>query len=528
MILKKKISRISKLVLLAVLFLLINNFWACNDPLDGVVLPISLNIYNNTVALQFVNANPESSDIPEVSIQVLGKDADKVVNISGGDDFTVINGIVSLAIESDRIPSSTNPIQIEIIAKADGYLTAYKTVMLFEGSHEQITLNMLQFSNLPEGVSMTQVSFDLNAQGAVSQQIAVETPLVGEKTEKGYFKIEKGTILYDQNGNVATGKVMANFLHLDNQSEAARHAFPGGFFVIGAEDVNGNEVEPSAFYTAGLVCLTLEVPTGFVKTFSQPIELKIDVNENTENADEGFRSVQEGDKIPVWSLDEQGKWTLEGNTTINRNSEGVLQASFQAPHLSDWNFDWFIPLCFGPTFIDVQSDLPPQFLLVEVRSRNRTLSLRRRFVRNNGAINLNCDIPLQANVEVLVWSGFSWWNRGILLGRSTPINTCLARGQIQISGNIVSCGTLQIKAACANKPDVELLPTTHVWYRPQSEFGRWLYLGLMEEGELPVCLPFGRTYEFGTWYNNEFHTESLTIDGSGVFTIELTDEFCDG
>jgi len=240
-----------------------------------------------------------------------------------------------------------------ILVSIDGYVDSGITVDT-EGSDEaNFTIKMVAIGDAPAGTVVEQEDVSASVtSGSVTQEIKVEASVAdgseadGETTE---IVIPAGVEMQDEEGNAVDGNITITVAHHSATEAESTDAFPGGFAVVADTSVldGATSEDDVAMVTAGFVSVKIENESGEqVREFSQPIEITMQVKEGTVHAsgDKEGDPIAVGDVVPVWSYEEdKGTWVYEGEGDVTDvdGTDGFLDVTYEASHLSYWNLDWF-------------------------------------------------------------------------------------------------------------------------------------------------------------------------------------------
>ncbi len=304
---------------------------------EGVVLNVNTDIFRVPLAVQFLNVNQESSLTPEnLVIAIEGPDSDLVYATDGNKELTVVNGILEIAFDREVLIDKDHTKSIRVVAEAPGFLKTVHNFLITDTAFQIVPVKMAAINDLPTGGTSVAHSFASGTEG-LNEDVSFETEEAVEKEEITRVEMETGTKVLDENNNELVGMVQAQLVHFDNRSEESLAAFPGGLVASSVVDENGNDLGTTQFITAGFVSLDMFVGDQEVKTFSEPLEVRVGINPNTLDPETGAK-LRVGDQLPVWSLDEdEGRWQYEGDATIGASADGKMEAVFEITHLSWWN-----------------------------------------------------------------------------------------------------------------------------------------------------------------------------------------------
>lgn len=564
-------------LLLIVITLIIG--YACQDPLESIVIPVSPKLSTYEVSIQVNDvANPTSLSEPDLlTVELLGSDADKILNNGGERVFTAQHGIINLAVDKNY-SDFTEPLRFTVKVSGENYLTTTIPVIV-DGTDELIHLyaNLVNIDNPPAGVDVKKETISINDDGSVSQGITISTISEGdaEVTETSTeISIESGTVFKNAEGEVIIGSELEiQIVNFDSNEPASLGSFPGGFSPNSIIDQNGEEVTTGTFITAGFTSIDMFVNGEEVKEFSQPIDVKMKINDNTLNP-ETNKVIELGDVIPIWSYsNDDGQWIYHGNGLVTPSLGGGLEVKYTTTHLSSFNLD------FLKSYTRCSSGIINiEFEGLDRLPSGRSYGLKMYLVHantdqplGNGAISTNFtnntkNITLYNSVDLdmqlLIVKEYSYTISGIdnwhspalpdidsvvfyeninsysytynyryLIYKSEVFNGCDDNLTIPLYSAIQSAEldpgievTVEYAGKCGNRkiaPSVEL-------YRKKAN-GQFGYVGYVDQGEITMSVPkLDSTYLFGFYWGDTFYEDSLLIDSENMIDTNLNlDNFCD-
>lgn len=329
------------------------------NPLDDVGLVVNSDIYTSPVLIRFVNAKTTATNQPtNFSVKISGKDAALVVMSEGSKDFKATNGLITLALDTKAIPTPANPISFTVSAEISGFTPVSQQVTITSADAMEFQVQAVEYANPAEGTSalVKQSSLSNNT----TPEISIVTPKTSTMTESSNVSLTSGTQLLDASGNVLTGNQLeSRIVHYGTNTENSVLSFPGGFAAPNVIGENGNAINGGVvFQTAGFLNVDMFVGGKEVKSFSKPVDVKMDLNSGLINPTTGG-TVKAGETIPVWSLNEEtGQWKYESLATVTSGSDGKLKADFKVTHLSAWNVDWWSATCNTPLTMTIKMPNP--------------------------------------------------------------------------------------------------------------------------------------------------------------------------
>ena len=310
-------------------------------PFDDLLIGVNTDVLSAPTLIVFENAKSGATNQPEnFSLTITGKDKDKVLSCIASTTFKVQNGFISLNLAKGVVPTHANPITFTINGTAAGFEPLKQDIIITSNEEQRFNVKMIEVGNLPDGIVEVKQALALTS-GAFTAPTTIETA-PGNSTDKSVkMTFDAGTTMTDENGTKLVGtEVQTKIRYYDPQTEAV-NVFPGGLNPQNVVDEKGNTIENGVqFYSAGLITVNMTVGSKVVKNFSKPVATEIKINNNQTNFTTGKQTVA-GDKIPLWSCNEQtGQWKKEGEATVY-DVNGELVAKFEVQHLSYWNLDHY-------------------------------------------------------------------------------------------------------------------------------------------------------------------------------------------
>ena len=174
------------------------------DPAEGLKLIINYNVIKATLSVTFLDAatgNPIGYyDYKFVNVNVTGKDADKILDVTGTAKtiFSSAKGFLGFAVDPSFVPTPADPVEFTIVAQCTGYATTSQPVQLWEESHRSLIIYMVNLNNLPGGVSSVSDNTIFVTDSLVDDDVVIETPDAGStatKADSGLSCIVPGSSL---------------------------------------------------------------------------------------------------------------------------------------------------------------------------------------------------------------------------------------------------------------------------------------------------------------------------------------------
>ena len=320
------------------------DFAGVTDAVDSFKLIIGLEEISTPVSVKFVDQTTGELVAASVELSFAGADADAVVDLfndpllSGKGTFH--GGVAAFGIANDLTPSSSDPVQLRLTARAPGYEPQVKAIEITQEGRQSYIVRLAGEGRAPQGGSATRVqSGSADESGAVVQTISVSTPPTTETQGTASVSVPAGTVARTVDGRPLQGALTTKITYASASSRDALASLPGGFH---AEIEGGSN---GVLTTVGFAKVTLtDASNNVAKTFTQPIEIGLDIAPGTVNPLTGIE-VAAGDALQVFSFDvDEGVWQREGSATVE-HLDGRLRARLQATHLSTWSAGATVETC---------------------------------------------------------------------------------------------------------------------------------------------------------------------------------------
>lgn len=462
---------------------------ACNpfeDLLEDVTLLLGTDIIDNPLTIQFVNANSNSTEQPaNLTVTVAGPDADKLFTLFGDLDLAADGNVLNLAVEKSTLASPEQPLEFTVLATAPGYLPVERRFRITDTKGYRLeTVPMAQLSNLPAGVSRRTLTLEAPANGTLST-INFATALDNGKQERAIISIPQGTRFFDAAGQPVTGTVEVDLIHFDTREWQGRQSLPAGLDVDDAKD-NGVSLGDGSFHTAANIRLTMRVGSTDIRSFSQPLDVIIEIADDVINPFTGS-FIAQSNIIPVWSREENSRvWNREGNAMISFMN-GKPTAQYQQDHLSDWTVSWFlIDRCLTPTALNFSSVITreeaTEYHMLEIDVMSKVGTVLRKYIRLaqlfDGQTLYLYDVPstggLVDGLRVKVYEGYSFFcGEAPIFTSPTRANVCIDY-DFDLGNNLTANFDtdlldihMQFRARCdqPGENSIALLPTAAMFFR---------------------------------------------------------------
>lgn len=486
-----------------------------------------------------------------LKVEVMGEDADKIVTDAGNNinSLKVVNGAIALSVNPNK-NINNEPVQFMLKITGDNYLTT--TIPVFLSEQDSITTfsaNVVNKFNTSKGIDYVKTEESL-ANNTLASDISVETS--GSKAgTTSKVTIKAGTIFKDIDGNdISGGKIESEVVHFNSNDSESLASFPGGFMPQEITDENGEKVNDAYFETAGFVSIDMKIGDKEVKNFSEPITIKMQVAPDFVNPDTG-NIIKIGEEIPIWSYSkDDGKWDYHTNGKVTKDSNNNFVVEYTTTHLSWYNLDFKGRRCSSWVYSDGRWNYSPlakinvtmngvtkanAFSLYSTfvyEGTNQSVSRyagKTKYWYDGQSFQLN-NAPSGRNIQMVIYSGQSRYRKGEVLFRSTAFNPCSGTVNLDVS-NITSklpqLVNVNVKYT-GNCNGKKLQPSIYL-YMKDPTYGYWRYIGYVYKGSVTIRqIELNKEYEFGTYYNGQFFSQSLTFDKTEYINdnYEIPSDLC--
>lgn len=515
-----KVGRVSCFIF--IITLLFQSCQKLEAVFEDTTFYIENDILAHPVTLQFLDANRESGMSPlDVTIKYIGPDADQLFTADGRLNPKPSNGLLDLFIVRSNQIAEDNPLDFTIIASARGYEDLIKTFSLRDTIFHLEKLSMINLAAPPNGVAREATSS--HAERMEKEGRVINTDDIEQVEQTLNITLNKGTKIFDENNQQVSGRVDIKLIQYDTRNPESMSAFPGNLESNTVITAEGTILNNQKFTTAGFYSLDMTAGQKEVKSFSDPLEVTLELEDNLFNPSTG-EMTKLGDRIPVWSLDEEDMtWQYEDTAAVIEGENGQLVAQFEMAHLSYWNLAWIDNNC--QSYVTIQSDLLSAdstaalntflvHVVVVTKDQNGQdkESFQKGFLQDlsNGTeitfINTAIDPALQdfkfrifegtgCNPNALVYEtqGFE-----LLCDQSTTLNLSGVLPARSPSNAITT--TVDVSGYCrydGRESDVVIRPTLRIFFREAGCNADFNELGEIKNGEgVFQGIEKGKTYDF--------------------------------
>lgn len=439
--------------------------------IDTGITPPAIEAPTYTLAGRVLDAKT-GSPVADAEVKAYATDSEKIIFTGKTDPLGNI-----------FITATSKNSNINIVVNKDKYVDTGRQVLTTDEAVQNFTIAMINIDNEPTGVN-TEVETIPAAN--VPLGITIDSSVTSNgKTVTTEIDIPAGTTMTTENGDEVTGDLSIQLSNYSATEETSTNAFPGGFAIVA--NINGTDVD-GAFETAGFVSIEIKDANGNkVKNFDQPIEVKMQIDDNFINPLTGAK-IAIGDKIPVWSYDDiTAAWAFEQDGTVQdlNTADGLVDVVVQADHLSYWNLDWH----YSAVCQNIQVNL------VDTAGARATGTYRMRanFVGSSGYL-------FQGTIS----------GDGFAKLRNVPLNKPMVFGAYNLDGTLNSQKTVNVTSCDASTITMTVTP-------PVAKVQKMTLTESCSDGSKSAVLPYIYVYSFTNTMN---YIKSAYTDANGAVSTD--------
>ena len=565
-------------IILFVLLVSVSLFYlscSINDPTEDFKLMVAIPASNTTFSGMFVDAATGApiglDDNTILTIKIIGEGSGAVTNLAyePTTEFTSGTGVLDFALDDAVVPTLLDPVEFAITAQADGYVSNNLPVKITEAGLYNFKLRMVKIDieNMPVGaVGAVNTGQADPVTGEVVSDIVVKTLEEPVTQANAEVTIPAGTVMEDADGNKLTGALTVTAIYQNNISEESLQSFPGGF-TVQIEDNMGKTVSgitqngaKGAFITAGFMDIDIrDVNGNKARHFKDKLlEYKMRVPRETVNPNTN-EVVAVGDSVPYWNLDpETGVWMYQGQGVVAPDPEDPesIIVSGQTSGSGGQNLDWFSPedslsyvsvMITGGTYKDTTTMAGAYTNEFEVRIYATGSYYESGRQSENDSIYIFEDIPkdveyiVQAYCYNVATSGGSVGQIYDIVFTEDSVEVVISVSPpIPYDPEPPVIIVLTVVGRCENNPDIEIRPSTTIYYRNLDYWDppSWLYwygdeygYDYMTNGWVQIDnLQPGANYKFWAEYEGEEADTTYWIGAPLMFfdfDLEIPQAICD-
>jgi hypothetical protein len=523
-------SPLGKVILLSIAITTCFLINACQKPTQGISIIVNSNIlFPAPTVIKFANADSTSANkLTSFPVTISGPGAAYVQMSSGGTNFQVTNGIMSIALTKGANPSVANPISFTVTASLNGFAPIVQNITLTEDKLSVYNIKAVEYAQPAAGTTVLVQSAPVVNSAMISSTYVVTTPTTPTMTEQATVKFDAGTQLQDINGSpISAGSLNINIVQYGTGNSASLAALPGGTNTTTLVNSSGNAINGSVnFVTAGLLQMNVDVASTPVKKFSKPVSISMELNSNQVNFSTG-KLIKVGDVIPYWSLNETtGQWKSEGTSTVVLDANGKLSIPMQISHLSCWSAGWSwgatgaYGTCGSTLSVTINTSDPtfkggPYNVSLQAPDGTYLGGVQGVTISNGNVVTLN-SVPSIPQAKIVVSGGIP--NISVQSALFDPCGAGSVAITVPVAANTVNV-SVNITGICNGK-DLTILPSATFELYQQSG-STYIDAGTLQlvNGQGTTGLQAGQLYYLTTTYGGTNYTTSPFSVSKNNFSV---------
>lgn len=293
------------------------DFNAAQDVLDEFDIIITLDEIDTVVSASLVDAETGNYVSSRAAVWFMGDDADTVVDMFS-DPITgqqVEGGLTSFGIANGVVPSESNPVQLRVVAMANGYSMGVAHIAVRTSGTTDVIIPLYKQNTVLNPGDYGTASQTIASSGGVVQATTTvrtsDTPTVTAAS----VTIPTGTEARTSDGSPAQGPISANITYFEASPGTGAVPFRAGS-VATVEGRNGEPDGSLSLLAASSISLVDQGGNG-VDYLSSPVEISMELNDETINPRTG-QPFQPGDEIDMFVYDPvTATWRFAGTSTAS-------------------------------------------------------------------------------------------------------------------------------------------------------------------------------------------------------------------
>jgi len=500
-----------------------------SDPLKDLDIRVDTNVFKYSAVVEVKSSTGEP--LSNATVTLRGQDADKIYNAEGKKSFTVSGGMILLNLDPKVVPQDGNPIKFNVDVAANNFMPVSIPVIISkENKSTMVSAIMINKNSLPQGMAVKTSAVSLGANGTTTAPVTINTNTGSGVTETVSIALPTGTQFKDASGNIiSAGALSVSTLVANTSSNDVQELFPGGGLSLSEVKSASGGSTSGTFLPAALTEISMSAGNTPVKTFNQPIEVTLQLDQNYLNPVTNA-VVKAGDQLQILSYsNDQGVWAQEGTGTVV-NLAGKLALKLSTTHLTWFSAGSLVADCsntyqvkFAATWLSNGSTHPVGYKVFSVAngSKDKQLSAGTFTVTNGTEASIS---KLPSSAVIIAYYDIE----GNELAAQSVQNPCNISGVQAVTLNTSPISgnpkvTMQLYVRCPkNTQAVTLLPTFYLYYKdagaPASSFKM---LGTVTKGYISTTLlSTSKNYDFkAVWGSYVKYASNKQVSQDNTATV---------
>ncbi|WP_297371368.1 hypothetical protein [Spirosoma sp.] len=443
-------------------------------PFDGIVYKLNYQPAKTQVQGLVLDAKTnEPLQIP-IKVAILGKDAGRTITFAGKAQtvYTAPKGDLFIGLKGAE-PTVSAPAELRVVVNADGYVASSINLTLTKSLNNPFTIRLVKLNATPAGVAAQTATATASTSGALTTNKLIEVTVPAAATASTLpmsVSLSANTVMKDDKGQPVKGSITASVVAYSGQSQDALQTFPGGLSAPVVKNAQGASNVIGRFAPVSFVFIEIRNSSGqVVSTFSQPVTVQMGIPSGVYNP-QTKQALKSGDELEVYSYNENtGDWTYERNASVRQQGSSLV-ADVPITHLSGYALTTERP-ADGCSQVFKIANLPANYsyiaelIVYDGANQDHALVLERTGSLLGDQFALTLDNSQRYEVAIL--DPLS----GTIIGRSGQFTNACSGGASAVSSIIITPPTdrinahFTVKAVCENGKNIEVYPTTTVYYQ---------------------------------------------------------------
>lgn len=207
------------------------------DAIDNFGVVIGLEPINTSVSILITDATTGELINTQIETEFSGENGSDVIDIYS-DPLPAVDvdgGILNFGISNDVVPTQNQPVTVSLRMSAAGYLSATRTVELFNTGENSYSVSLVSRNNAPTGVEVKdETAGSTDGSGVTTNDVNVDVNSRSSQTneETGVIvSIPSGSVFLAEDGTPLTGTLRTEAIFYNADEPEAVNAVPSELLV---------------------------------------------------------------------------------------------------------------------------------------------------------------------------------------------------------------------------------------------------------------------------------------------------------
>jgi len=487
----------------------------CTNPVDDISIDINGKFINYKATI--ILTDPTGANIPStLSVKITGADSSEIYDYAGLKNISVLNGIITLGVHPSDEPTSSDPVDFNVVISGANYGTKVIPVRIVEGQFQQLmNVSVINTARPPTTVSLVTRSTVLKT-GLMPAADELFTNLTAMVPTRSTVTLASGTGFKAAGGTTLTaGPMVETLVHYNTTSTDFVSLFPGATYSSELIKGKSGTVTAGFMYPAAYTTVTMTAGGQDVAETTQPFAVSIEVNP-AYKMQANQQTIGVGTTLQVYSYDDHtDHWTYRTEAPVVMDKYGKLAVNFT----STIPEDYFVGdvstsvactnpmLKFSATWLG-EGTLPVN---IEIWSPDAVTKYSNNALQlHDGSTSTISGLPATAVAfKVISTSTNEVLASGSIANPCSGEQVNITLAQPAVATDLV---TLSLAVNCPGKGNITP-PSFDMFYRVSGSNTSYKLLGTVDGGKLTTtALKIGSNYDFRA----NFGTDTKTVNNRQI------------